>query len=115
MVEPVSITLAALALLDPAIKSVRKAYGAYKLTAAFGEHYIGIQRRLDGEQARLETALDTTLVSAPSEEQLTQINAQLGQLQLHFQACQHLIASIDRHSSKAPISARPQQCYSVTY
>ncbi|KAL8926908.1 MAG: hypothetical protein Q9208_002717 [Pyrenodesmia sp. 3 TL-2023] len=114
MAEPVSITLSALALLDPAIKSVRKAYGAYKLTAAFGQHYIGIQRRLDGEQARLETALDTALVSAPSEEQLTQISAQLGHLETHFQACQDLIASIDRrHSSAQNSDVHPQSTASL--
>jgi hypothetical protein len=47
MPEPIGITLAALALLDPAIKAVRKAYGIYKLTKHFGEHYVSVQRRLD--------------------------------------------------------------------
>ena len=100
MVEPISITLSALALLDPAIKSVRKAYGVYKLTSAFGEHYMGVQRRLDGEQARLENALDISLISAPSEEQLTQIKSELGELTKHFQACQDMVASIDCRMSR---------------
>ena len=74
MVEPVSITLAALALLDPAIQSVRKAYSVYRLTRSFGDHYISVQLRLDGEQACLETTLDTNLASKPDEKKLTQIN-----------------------------------------
>lgn len=100
MVEPISITLSALTLLDPAIKSVRKAYGVYKLTSAFGEHYMGVQRRLDGEQARLENALDISLISAPSKEQLTQIKTELGELAKHFQACQDIVASINSRMSR---------------
>ena len=83
-VEPVSVTLAALALLDPAIRTVRKAYGVYKLTTAFGEHYAGIQRRIDAEQARLETALRIELRYLPSEEIIAQIKTHLGHMRKHF-------------------------------
>lgn len=101
MVEPVSVTLAALALLDPAIRSVRKAYGVYRLTKSFGEHYTSVQRRLDGEQARLETSLDTNLASMPDKKVLTEINEHLGHLRNNFQACQGLIASIDGHKGRS--------------
>ena len=101
MVEPVSVTLAALALLDPAIRSVRMAYGVYRLTLSFGEHYTSAQRKLDGEQARLETSLDTNLASIPDKKVLTQINDHLGHLGKHFQACQDLIASIDGHKGRS--------------
>ena len=97
-VEPVSITLAALALLDPAIRSVRQAYGVYKLTTAFGEHYASVQRRIDGEQARLEVALETDLATVPSKDIIALINTHLGHLRRHFQACQDLIALIDGHT-----------------
>lgn len=100
MVEPVSITLAALALLDPAIRSVREAYGVYKLTRFFGEHYASVQRNLDGEQARLECSLETNLASMPNKEVLTLINTHLGHLRKHFKACQDMIASIDGRMAK---------------
>ena len=58
MPEPVGISVASLALLDPAIRAVRKAYGTHKLTKLIGEHYVGVQRKLDGEQARLDVALE---------------------------------------------------------
>ena len=103
MVEPLSITLAALALLDPAIRSVRKAYGVYRLTTHFGEHYISTQRKLDGEQARLETSLDTNLASIPDKKVLVQINEHLGHLEKHFQGCQDLIASIEEHRGRSQL------------
>ena len=100
MAEPISMTLAALSMLDPAIKSVRKAYGVYKLTRAFGDQYVSVQRRLDGEIARLEIALETKLAVMPSEEDTARINVQLGHLRGHFQDCHDLIASIDGHTGR---------------
>ena len=103
MAEPISMTLAALSMLDPAIKSVRKAYGVYKLTKAFGDQYVSVQRRLDGEIARLEIALETKLAVMPSIENTERINTQLGNLRIHFQGCQNLIASIDGHTGRGQI------------
>ena len=100
MAEPISMTLAALSMLDPAIKSVRKAYRMYKLTKAFGGQYVGVQRRLDGEIARLEIALETKLAVMPSMGNMERINTQLGNLRIHFQGCQNLIASIDGHTGR---------------
>ena len=97
MPEPIGIALAALALLDPAIKTVRKAYGIHKLTKHFGEHYVSIQRRLDGEQARLEVALETDLVSVPERQIIEQIKAHLSHMSTNFQACQDMIAVMDGH------------------
>ena len=113
MVEPVNITLAALALLDPAIRSVRIAYGVYRLTTSFGEHYTSIQRKLDGEQARLETSLDTNLVSVPEKKVLTQINDQLGHLEKHFRGCQDLIAAIEEHKRRSQLSLICDRCEKV--
>ena len=113
MVEPVSITLAALALLDPAIRSVRMAYGVYRLTTSFGEHYTSTQRKLDGEQARLETSVDTNLASVPDEKVLTQINDHLGHLEKHFRGCQDLIASIEEHRGRSQIPPTCDRCKKV--
>ena len=113
MAEPVSITLAALALLDPAIQSVRKAYGVYKLTTSFGEHYTSTQRKLDGEQARLETSLDTNLASIPDRKVLTQINDHIGHLEKHFKGCQELIASIEGHRGRGELPPTRNNCEKV--
>lgn len=95
MGEPVSLTLAALSLLDPAIKACRKAYGTYNLTRSFGEHYVSVQRRLEGEKARLEVALETELAFKPGDRLCNQINTELGNLRINFQACQNMIVAID--------------------
>ena len=95
-VEPISLSLAVLALLDPAVKSVRKAYGVYKLSQNFGEHYVGEQRRLDAEKARLETSLELQLGQVPDRRTIDTINAELGHMRRNFQGCQDLIAQIDK-------------------
>lgn len=100
MVEPVSVTLGGLALFDPAIRAVRKAYGVYRLTRAFGEDFASVQRRLDGQQARLEIALDTSLASIPGGEIANQIIVHLGHMKRHFDACQDLVTTIDGDTSK---------------
>ena len=106
MAEPVAMTLAALAMLDPAIRTVRQAYGAYELTKHFGEHYIGVQRRLNGEKARLEVALETHLATMPESGIITEINEHLGQMSNHFQACQDMIADIDGRTSACFLNQR---------
>lgn len=103
MVEPVSVTLAALALLDPAIRSVREAYSVYKLTRSFGEHYASVQRKLDAEQARLELSLEVNLAFMPDNEMVSEIKTHLGHLRTHFQACQDMIATIDGHTGTCPL------------
>jgi len=100
MPEPIAITLGALALLDPAIKACRKAYGVYNLTRHFGQHYVGVQRRVRGEQARVELILETRIACVPNTELCETIIQELGSLQQAFQGCQDLVASIDRPQSK---------------
>ncbi|KAL2050684.1 hypothetical protein ABVK25_009070 [Lepraria finkii] len=109
MPEPIGITLAALALLDPAIKTVRKAYGIYKLTEYVGEHCVTIQRRLDGEQARLEVALETDLVSVPERQIIEQVRAHLSHISTKFQACQDMIAVIGGHLVRRDVSQSQTQ------
>ena len=98
--EPVGITLASLALLDPAIKACHSAYGVYKLTREFGRHYIEAQRRLEGEKACLEVALDAELAVKPDNSVLQSINAELGAMSENFRACNDLVVSIDGNQSR---------------
>lgn len=95
MVDPISITLAALAILDPAIRACRKAYGTYKLTKNFGKDYRAVQLRLNGQKARLEIAFTTELIVKPDENILNDINEQLGNIRNHFQSCQDIVANIE--------------------
>lgn len=97
MAEPISITLAVLSILDPAIRACRKAYGTYKLTKNFGRDYHAVQLRLNGQQACLEMALNTELMNMPDENMLNNIKDQLENIRNHFQSCQDLVASIECH------------------
>lgn len=99
MVEPISMTLTALAMLDPAIKACRKAYGTYKLTKNFGEDYRAVQLRLNGQKACLEMAFNTELTIKPNGNILNDINEQLGNISNHFQFCQDIVANIEGHLS----------------
>lgn len=94
MVEPISITLSALALLDPAIRACRSIYGTYRLTKNFGKDYRRVQLRMNGQQACLEVALHTELVK-PDERTLACINEQLGNILNHFQSCQTMVTDIE--------------------
>lgn len=100
MSDPIAFTLGALAFLDPAIRTCRKAYGVHKLTKHFGEHYVGAQRRVRGEQARLELILDTRIACVPDAKLCGTIIQELGSVRQAFQGCQDLIASIDRPRCK---------------
>lgn len=97
MADPISITLAVLAMLDPAIRSCRQAYGTYKLTKNFGRDYHAVQLRLNGQQACLEMALNTELMNLPDENILNTITEQLGNISNHFQSCKDMFARIECH------------------
>lgn len=100
MAEPISITLAALAMLDPAIRACREAFGAYRLTKNFGKDYRAVQLRLSGQQACLEMALNTELMIKPDGNILNGINEHIGNISNHFQSCQNMVASIEGHLSR---------------
>lgn len=100
MADPISITLAALAFLDPAIKACRKSYGIYKLSKNFGKDHRAIQLRLSGQQACLELAFKTELTIKPDQNTLDAINEQLGNIINHNQSCQDMIANIEGHLSR---------------
>lgn len=83
-VEPISISLAALAILDPAIKACRKAYGVYRLTKNFGEHYVGVQHRFDAGKARLEVIVEAQLSFIPNGNLVSDIKRELGYMRKNF-------------------------------
>lgn len=103
-VEPVSITLSALALLDPAIRSCRQAYKMYRLGKAFGRDFDSMQRKIDGEKARLEGSLMLELSTAPDMASIEIVKRELGNMRDKFEACQNLIESIDGHVGKSVLS-----------
>ena len=47
MVEPVSTTLAAVALLAPLFEACERLYRGFELTQAFGDDFVSMQLRLD--------------------------------------------------------------------
>lgn len=100
MVEPISITLAALAFLDPAIRACRKSYGIYKLSKNFGKDYRAVQLRLNGQQACLELAYKTELTVKPDQNTLNAINEQLGNIAIHNESRHDMIADIEGHLSR---------------
>lgn len=54
MADPISITLAAAAFVEPAIRTAYKAYGLHQLNRSFGKDYSEYCRKLDGQKARME-------------------------------------------------------------
>ena len=78
-----------------------------------GEHYISTQRKLVGQQARLETSFDTYLASVPDKKLLAQINDHLGHLEKHFRGCQGLIASAEEHKGRSQDPLIRDQCAKV--
>ena len=54
MADPVSLTLAAAAFIEPAIRAAMKAYGLHQLNRSFGPDFKEYCRKLDGQKARME-------------------------------------------------------------
>ena len=54
MADPISMTLAAAAFIEPAIRAACKAYGLHQLNRSFGPDFKEYCRKLDGQKARME-------------------------------------------------------------
>ncbi len=54
MADPVSLTLAAAAFVEPAIRATYQAYSLLRLSRSFGPDFKEYCRKLDGQKARLE-------------------------------------------------------------
>jgi hypothetical protein len=54
MAEPISLTLAAAAFVEPAIRATYQAYSLLRLSRSFGPDFKECCRKLDGQKARLE-------------------------------------------------------------
>ena len=94
MVEPVSISLAAVALLQPAVQSIFQAYKAYKLTEAFGGDFWEYSRKYDCQHARLEEWLQWRIPFEPQKGDRfsTAVLNQLGIMEREFKYCKALMS-----------------------
>lgn len=54
MADPISLTLAAAAFVEPAIRATYQAYSLLRLSRSFGPDFKEYSRKLDGQKARLE-------------------------------------------------------------
>ena len=54
MADPISLTLAAAAFVEPAIRATYQAYSLIRLSRSFGPDFKEYCRKLDGQKARLE-------------------------------------------------------------
>ena len=123
-VEPVSITLAAIALLEPAVKGCIEAYGVYKLTKEFGHDFCEYSRKYDAQRARLEEWYNWpfyyTGTPTRSDQFIRAIDEELGAMRTNFQLCSNIILKfsqpckwsqhLDLHTQrliKVAISATP--------
>lgn len=97
-VEPVSITLAAIALLEPAVKGCIEAYGMYKLTKDFGHDFCEYSRKYDAQRARLEEwynwPFDYTGTPARIDPFIRVIEEELGAMRTNFQLCSDIILKL---------------------
>ncbi|KAI9718539.1 MAG: hypothetical protein M1812_003990 [Candelaria pacifica] len=90
------IVIGGIALLHPAIKACRSAYGTYKLTEAFGTDYRQMYRKLCGQMARLEELSNLKLselveVPASGTRLFSVILGELGAMRQAFQRCEDLM------------------------
>ena len=54
MAEPISLTLAAAAFVEPVIRATCQAYNILRLSRSFGPDFKEYCRKLDGQKARME-------------------------------------------------------------
>ena len=94
-VEPVSITLAAIALLEPAVKGCIEAYGVYKLTKEFGDDFCEYSRKHNAQRARLEEWYNWpfyyTGTPTRSDHLISAIEQELGAMKIEFQHCSDIM------------------------
>ena len=102
MAEAIGMTLAVVALVEPAIKSTFEAYGVYRLTEAFGVDFGEYSRKLEGQRARLHAWSQWPIGSVPSPENnsTSVILQELAAMKVEFDNCAALRAKYQSDSSK---------------
>ena len=106
-VEPVSITLATIALLEPAVKGCIEAYGVYKLTKEFGHDFCEYSRKYDAQRARLEEWYNWpfyyTGTPSTSDPLIRVIEEELGAMKIQFQLCSEIILKFSPRRKWPPL------------
>ena len=87
--DPLSLTVATLAFVEPAVKAVKKAYGLHKLNRSFGSDFVQYTRRLEGQKARLEEWSQWPLDEVPSQNNrmVTTVIEELASMEADFSKC----------------------------
>ena len=101
--EPISGSIGAVALIDPALRGVSWIYGKYKLQKQFGEHYQALTVKYTAEVARFVIIRDQkihVLEKSPLNEAETFLNEAIrARLVLEvkaFEECEKLMEEHDR-------------------
>ena len=87
--DPLSLSVATLAFLEPAVKAVKAAYGLHKLNRSFGSDFLQCTRRLEGQKARLEEWSQWPLDEVPSQNSRLSktITEELAFMETNFAKC----------------------------
>lgn len=89
MTDPLSLTVVTLAFIEPAIKSVKRAYGMQRLNRAFGSDFVQWTRRLEGQKARVEEWSQWPLDEVPikNDRIVSTIVEELASMEADFAKC----------------------------
>ena len=90
MADPISLTLAAAAFIEPAIRATYQAYSLLRLSRSFGPDFKTYCRKLDGQKARLEELSQWpvgNLLQAENDMLVKVIIAELAAMQENLANC----------------------------
>ena len=90
MAEPFGLTLAAAAIVEPAIRAACKAYEMVQLNRSFGPDFKAYSRRLDGQKARMEEWSQWpigSLINAENDKLVQVIVGDLAAIQIELTKC----------------------------
>ena len=106
--DPLSLTVATLAIVEPAVKAVKKAYGVHKLNRSFGSDFLIFTRRLEGQKARLEEWSQWPLDEVPSRSNriVTTLFEELASMEADFSKC----ALLRQKYVNARIQGKENEC-----
>lgn len=90
MADPISLTLAAVPIIQPLIRAAYDAIGLHRLNRSFGKDYHEYCRKLDGQKARMEEWSHWPISlpqNDPKDNFDKQILAQLGAIVANLEIC----------------------------
>ena len=103
MAEAIGLTLSVVALVEPAVKSTIEAYGAYRLSEAFGVDFGEYSRKLEGQRARLQewSQWPIGFVPNPENSSISVILQELAAMRIEFDSCAALRTKYQSNLSKS--------------